>query len=437
MPIVLIFLLALVLRLGISHLGFHFDLISAAGWGEWIFKHGTKGFYENRVWIYAWPSQPPLINLIYSFNYNIFDWIVWRISYVAAVISTHNIMPGFFAWWFNFVRFFGSTLYGETIFWWGFLISMKLPAILADLGLGIIIYFISMKNTTKPLLQAMAYLFLPFSWYLSALWGQYDQLALLLVLVSFLFLNKRYFFLSVLFLFFSGQAKPTTAYFLPLYIFYFFYQKPNIKNIILAAFGVIAAFWVMTDPFGGKDPFSYTTQVILPKVFFAERFEGLVNRSFNFWQMLEPFGGRSWFLYLGLPAYLWGYLSIGVFYVWSILVILGKNDLKNLIIGLYLIAGGSYLFGMGMLDRYFFPAVVFLIILTSFCPKLWKLCLFTILLFSFNLFYSWGYPFLLRDQAWQNSLVIRIGSFAQVATFLLCLGELQLFKLWNPVKRKI
>ena len=258
----------------------------------------------------------------------------------------------------------------------------------------------------------------------------------MLLLASFLLLYKRYFFFSVLLLLLSGQAKPTSAYFLPLYIFYFFYQKPRLVNILLSLGGAIAAFWVITAPFADRDPFSYTMQVIYRKVFFVERFEGLVNRAFNIWQFLQPFGGRSWFRYLGIPALIWGYTALFITYIWAIMAVFKKRDLKSLISSLYLIAGGSYLFGTGMVDRYFFPTVVFLIILTAYYSKLWKLCLLTILLFSFNLFYSWGFPFLGRYEAWTNGWLIRFLSLAQVLTFLMCLKELKLFAVWIPLKTK-
>lgn len=435
--LLLFFIVALIFRLLLTPFGFHDDLIVHAGWGDWLYKHGPKGFYENQVWIYAWPTQPPLGILVDGFNFYIFQRLLWFFSYVAAVISVHNIFPQYFGWFFDFVKWFGIKLYSETPFPWGFVISIKLLPILADLIIGVIILILAIKAKASHLMFFLAiFLMSPFSWYISSVWGQFDQLSTLLLLVSFLLLYKRYFFLSALFLLFSGQIKPTSAYFLPFYIFYFFYQRPNLKNVALSIGGVITAFWVMTAPFADRDPFNYTLQVIFQKVFFVERFEGLVNRAFNLWQFLEPFGGRSWFRYLGISAAIWGYLSLIVFHIWAILILLKKNDFKNMMMGLYLIAGGSYLFGVGMVDRYFFPAVVFLIILTIYNYKLWKLCTLTVLLFSLNLFYSWGFPFLNKYEAWQNSFFIRSLSLAQILMFFLCLRDLKMFEVLVSFKNK-
>lgn len=434
--VILVFLSALILRLSISNLGFHDDLYSNTAWGKWIFENGPKGFYETRGWIYSSPTQPPLISLLYGFNHYLYERLMFIFATLGVWIAIFHLIPTKMLWFFNFSTWFGNSMYGETPFKFGALISMKLVAILADLAIALIIFLLARGKTARPILWSMVYLFSPFSWYLSALWGQYDQLSTFLLLASFLLLYKRYFFLSVLFLLFSGQAKPTSAYFLPLYIFYFFSQKPRFISIIFSIVGAVSAFWVMTAPFADRNPFSYTAQIIYQKVFFAERFEGLVNRSFNIWQFLEPLGGRSWFRYLGIPAYVWGYFSLVIFYIWSLLIASRKKNLEGLITASYILAGGIYLFGTGMVDRYFFPAVILLIILTTYHLKLWKLCLLTIALFSLNLFYSWGFPFLDRYQVWQNIWVIRVLSFAQVVTFIFCLKELNLFEEWIYLKNK-
>jgi hypothetical protein len=45
----------LLLRIVLSSLAFHGDIVTQAGWGKWIYENGVKGFYENNVWL-AKPS---------------------------------------------------------------------------------------------------------------------------------------------------------------------------------------------------------------------------------------------------------------------------------------------------------------------------------------------------------------------------------------------
>ncbi len=57
----------LLLRLFLSPISFHPDVYSLASWGKWIYENGPKGFYENRIWIYEWPTQFPVFNLLMLF----------------------------------------------------------------------------------------------------------------------------------------------------------------------------------------------------------------------------------------------------------------------------------------------------------------------------------------------------------------------------------
>lgn len=418
--IAIILFIAFAFRLVLSQWGFHHDLLSIAGWGDWIFKNGTKGFYENSIWIYSWPTQLPFINWLYGYSEYIFDQkILWFFSYIAAVIKSHNFFPDFFRWWFDFVYWLNS-LHMDTPYRWGYLLTIKLISILADIAIGLTIFLLVKRvaSLSKALLLSAFYLFSPFSWYLSANWAQYDQLGFLLLLLSFLSLYRRWFVLSSLLLFFSIQIKPTGGYFAPLYVFYFFLQRPSIISIVLSFFANFTAFYLITLPFVDKrNPFLYTQQIIYHVVFFKERFEGLVNHAFNFWQMLMPFGGRSSFRLLGIPAFILNYISLTFFFIWSILIV-RKNSLKNLLLSLYILASGLYLFSTGMVDRYFFPSVVFLLLLIPFYPQLLRLWLMVSAVFFINMLYSWGFPFWDPTyEAWTNGLIIRFFSFMQIVLF--------------------
>lgn len=430
--IILIFLIGFIFRVLISYLGFNIDLIIAAGWGDWVYKNGPKGFYENNVWIYAWPTQPPLMNLLYGFSGYIFDRLQWLFANIAYFIAIHRLAPTYFLWWFGFVKWFSTSLYSDTPFRIGFLISMKLLAIFSDIGIGILIYQIS-KNLVsykKAAVLTAIFLMFPSSWYISSLWGQYDQLSTLLLLVSILFLYKKYFPLSLLFFLFAGQAKPTTVVFIPLYLFYFFYQRPSIKNIIISGGLTFGAFWLITAQFTDKNPLIYTFVELLPKVFFAERFDGLVNRAFNFWQFLMPFGGRSATPFLFIPAFWWGVGSFVFFLIWAIKLLKSDNSLKTLLQAFYMVGAGSYLFSTGMVDRYFFPNIVFLGLLTCFYPHLFKWWIITHIIFFTNIFYAWGFPFLTPETTWKNAFVIRFFGLSQVIVFFICLRQMKIKGIW-------
>lgn len=437
--IILVIVLGLIFRLILSPFGDNHDLLSNAGWGEWIYRNGPKGFYENNIWIYAWPTQLPLINLIYGFNYYLFhEKLLWFVSYVEAVIKTHQFFPQHFVFWFDFVYWFGTDLFKDTPYKNGFLISMKIIPMLSDLLIGLVIYIFGIKivGIKKSLLSSSLFLFLPASWYVSSLWGQYDQLSGLLLVASFLLLYKRSFVFSTLLLFMSIQVKPTIILFMPFYIYYFLSLKPSIKSFFLSILVSGLAFILVTIPFTDKNPFIYTYQIIYPKVFNHDRF-GLATHSFNFWQMLAPFGGWSTtFRLFGINALIWGLIFLAIVNFYAFKNFIKEKNLKNLIISLYLISAGSYLFATGMLDRYFYPAIVFLGLAVFYFPKLLKWFIITALIFSFNLFYSWGFPILSDLLIWKNEYIIRFFSLLNIIVFFICFNHLGLLKKFSKSRFK-
>lgn len=143
---------------------------------------------------------------------------------------------------------------------------------------------------------------------------------------------------------------------------------------------------------------------------------------------IETFWGLVNRYLLGVQALYWGYLALISFSIWATLIIKNNLGFKSLIIGLYLVSAGSYLFVTGMVDRYFFPATIFLTILVFYYPKLFKWWIATLVVYSVNLFYSWGYPFLNDLTAWKNPLIIRIFSFLNLLIFWISISEMGLLK---------
>ena len=67
---------------------------------------------------------------------------------------------------------------------------LKLPAILADIGIGAVLYALALRwrGPRTGLVAAALFLFLPVSWYDSALWGQVDAVGTLVAVVALLLL---------------------------------------------------------------------------------------------------------------------------------------------------------------------------------------------------------------------------------------------------------
>lgn len=427
------FVAAFVLRLVLLPYGNHNDLITNTGWSEWIYLHGPRGFYENKVWIYDWPTQLPLINLIYDFNFVIFGKTLWVISTIRGFLAVHHILPEISKLWFNLETWFGWTYYSSTPFVNGHVLSMKVIPILSDMAIGVVVFLLGLKyaDKRKAITTALLYLFIPFTLYISSLWGQYDQLSALCLLLSFYLVylvkdgkrNLKGWFipLSVIFYFVAVEVKPTAVFTAPFYVFYALKQKPKFWSLILSVFVGLGLFWITTTPFSTGSPFLYTLNTIIPKVFNQTR-NVLSTQALNFWELISPMKLSSLkYSILGIKAINWGYIFLGLLNAVSIFKISKENNLKNMFLGLFVITGGSYMFVTGMLDRYYFAGLVFFLILTMFYKKTLVLWLGAAILFSINLFTSWGYPvnLQLHDVFWANYPVVRILSFLQVVIFII------------------
>lgn len=431
--IILVLLTALIFRFILSPLTFHVDLFSFAGWGERLYKEGTIGFYQSKNWLYSEPSQPPLVHLIYGFNYYLFEQkFLWILSYSAAVITTHNFYPSFFSPLFNLLNWFNS-LHGETPYRWGYVLTIKLIPILADILIGLIIYLLAKKVTTikKALVLSSIYLFIPYSFYISGLWGQYDQVSFLFLLLAFLsLLNKRLLVLSPLLLIISLSLKPTSLAFIPLFLWVYILQKPNIIKITLG-WGLAAASLVYSiSLFTNQNILEFSNNILLSKIFEKGDLR-VVNNAFNFWKIFigENLVSQNQ-VFMILPYKVWGYLIFGLLNLWSFIIIRKKSrSLENIFTGMFLVGAGSFFILTNILERYLFAGITSLLFLTIYKPHLLKYFLMMSFIFWINLFKGWWYPelfsFLRAILTWQESIVVRVLSLINVIIFIKILKNLR------------
>ncbi len=159
----LIIVCAFLFRFLLAFSAWHIDVNNHVDWGTRFFEYGAAGFYspEANVWNFTWPNQPPGSIYIYAGIYKLFGFlfsIVWWLNIKIPIFPS------------GIVTFFETNLFPALL---------KLPAILADMGIAILIYkFVelilgSSKKTKKvALFGATLWLINPVIWYNSSLWGQ-------------------------------------------------------------------------------------------------------------------------------------------------------------------------------------------------------------------------------------------------------------------------
>ena len=395
--IALLLFVAFLIRFFLLPYGFHPDIIVNANWGEFIHRNGTVGFYESPIWeTLTAPTQPPLVSLVYGWAYDVFEWgFVWILSYTTGVITNHNFYPELFSPLFSFYDWFVA-LYAETPQKIGALITLKLIPVISDLLLGLAIYVLARKRMVakKALLFPTLYLISPFSFYISALWGQYDQVTFLFALFSFISIfHKRFVYASPLLLAISVALKPTSLIFVPIYLWLYFLQKPKFKTVILGG-GIAAVVMSYTVYlFSEGSLFEFINNVLIPNMF-DKADHRIVNNAFNFWKIFfgEKLASGNQVL-LFLPAKVWGYVSFAIFNI-AAFCIARKNTkkLENTFYAMFIVSAGSFMFMTNMLERYFFAGIVCMLIASVFNTKLVKYWILASFIFWINLYKEWWFP---------------------------------------------
>lgn len=398
---VLVFL-ALALRLVLAPTFFHLDILSQAYWGEWIYNNGTKQFYYNGTWVYAWPTQPPLVNLVYAFDFWLYKWSLDVFVFIASYVVPH-LAPTYMLWYFDFVKWYTDAQYPESYLKIGFFLAIKFVAIVADLLIALVIFLMLKKdNVKKALLLSSLYLFSPFSFYISALWGQYDQVSFLFLLLSVWMLIRKDVIFSPLLFTISVSMKPTSLIFVPLFLWVYFSLRKSIWQYILGIVLAVGAALLSVAIYTNDNIFHFINNDLKNKVFFKSGFRVSTN-SFNFWHIFTGDNAREHFTpYLGIPAYVWGWVFFGIINVLGVMAVKG-NTKKSILTGFSIVGLGGWLFMINMLERYFFAGVTFSLILLFYHPQFFKYWLVVSLIFWVNLYHGWWVP---RSWEWLHQLII-------------------------------
>jgi dolichyl-phosphate-mannose-protein mannosyltransferase len=227
---------AFLLRLVLSFFGtVHLDQGSFIAWSNMLVRDGFKNFYNS------WSDYLP--------GYLYFLWGLGKI---------------------NLLGFLPEPL------------LFKLPAILADLITGCLIYKILKKSKGEKwaLIGSAVYLFNPAVLGNSAVWGQVDSLTALASILSIYLLPFNYL-LSAFSLAAGTLIKPQTAFIFPVIVFLMLKEKWRVQKITIYSLAGLFVFALGFVPFWNHGPFL---------AFIYERLNVSANQypytsinAFNFW----------------------------------------------------------------------------------------------------------------------------------------------------------
>ena len=387
----------------------HPDLLNHIDWGIRFLDLGPQKFYENIFWGVSWANQPFGTILIFAFCAickNIFFGIIEFLN------QTFSIFPSFI------VPYIEANIHAWMV---------KLPFILADIGLGYLIYRIVLqfKNISFELrsklasLATIVFLFNPVLIYNSTIWGQTDSLINLLAILGIYLIFKKNYFIGIIIFLSTFLFKLSLVIYIPIFGLLLLKRIKDWKKFILPTIIFIFFINIIAIPFK-LDGFTtykwiwymYTNRVLV-------RQGSMLNgNAFNLWALIFSIDlSKSEFTqFLGLTYQLWGRLLYIIFLIpiW-IKFLKNKLTLTSLLMALVISAFGCFIFLTNMHERYLYP-VFPLISILLFLPKP-KVTINQLVLLStihfLNLYKLWYYPsilFLKNILDWNNSALCRIMS---------------------------
>lgn len=367
---------AFILRIILAPLAEHGDVINYYYWAEDIFTNGILGFYEREIPNAMPPTYPPVTSYLFwaSGALHLLFWkIVWFIN------ASIKAFPSNLIFWLEGPR--------------GWYFVNKLPAIIADLGIIVLLHqFISSWKTKKAGNQAAIFFaFNPVFWYNSALWGQTDSVFALPMLGAFFALHKERKLVSALLFLLAILVKPTAALALPVFAIWWL-KKANVEETIKAlALSALVTFLIYF-------PFHRSGTIVWIINFFKGSLGGELNyivaNAFNIWGLIFGFENipETASLY-GLKAHMLGYLvflALGTL----MLVKIGKSklNLERVLTYSALFAFFAFLVLPRMHERYFYPVLILLTPVAVVNKRFKKLYFLLSGVHLINLYNFWWVP---------------------------------------------
>lgn len=309
----------------------------------------------------------------------------------------------------------------------------KLPAILADLATGVVIFYLSSSQSLKRRFTLMSlYLFNPAIFANSAMWGQVDGLGVFLMILSlFLFLKKRLNFLGII-LAISFLFKPIYLFAAPLFIAYQFKISPS--GTLKLIFSLLISIFIITLPFT-TNPLEVPGLIVSRYLSSLNQYQFASVNAFNFWGLLglnfQP--DNLIFVYLSLHG--WGLAIFGLIYLTVLIKIFLVRSrepnlaLSNLNLSLLVVFFALFTFATRAHERHLLTSLPFLCLLyfeNDFTSNV--LYLLVSLVYLLNLYF--GIEFLLQGGhlIFDNNLVQALSGIIVMSFTILFYKFLKTFK---------
>jgi Gpi18-like mannosyltransferase len=242
-------------------------------------------------------------------------------------------------------------------------IAIKLPATVADLGLALGVAYLLRERPRWAVGAALTVAFLPLTWYVSAWWGQFESIYVLLGLLAAIFVIADHPIPAAAALGLAIMTKPQALPFLVPFAAYaigrYGWRRATVFGLVTG--GVAAATWLPFIADGG--PSRYLSSL---GSYQDGPFAVLSLRAWNVWWLIqEPATGGDFLADTGrllgpLTPRLLGYALAGLGELAVFLAVLRRPTRDGLLLGLAASVLVAFCLLTTMHERYSYAAVIFL-----------------------------------------------------------------------------
>ncbi|MCL4416699.1 MAG: hypothetical protein M1365_08405 [Actinobacteria bacterium] len=319
-----------------------------------------------------------------------------------------------------------------------FYLVLKMPAIISDLIIGLILYK-EIKNLSPKLALFASFLFLfnPAIIFNSAIWGQIDSILALFMLIAIVGLNRNNLILSSISFSLALIVKPQAIALAPLFIIFLIrnFSLFNLLKLLVPGFVLI---FILTFPF-----FPNNTLINLAQHIFntADEYPYTSLNAYNLWGTVGfwQFDSKLW---NGLSYKNLGYLLLSGY--WIIIIYFYLKKKLSIFAAAALAALAFFFLPTRVHERYLYPAITFLILVTAYLKNRLLIILTGALsiLHFFNLYYVYVYynevylksPKILYDPALYNFLSDNSKNLSLISTALFILISIGIIKYYATSK---
>lgn len=364
----------------VMYYGHKTDMGCFTGWSDGLYQDGLRSFYLSD----GFHDYPP--GYVY-------------VMYILGAIKNIFAIAGKGEW-----------------------LLIKLPSILADLGIGYFIYKVAKKTYSNKNAALLAGLFVinPVVILNSSLWGQVDSVLTLFCLMSIYFIAEKRYGASFYSFAAAFLVKPQAVFFAPVIIFALIediflqdgYKKDKLIEVIKKAAIAIAGMFILFMPFG-RNPIHGISVIISQYIETMGQYNYLTVNAFNLYGAI----GGNWTALSPLMS-IFGYLMIACVVAFAGIVFFRSSSPQKYYISAFIVVFGVFMLSVKMHERYAFPAIAMLLMVLVSAPTTKNFIGYA--LFSMSQFFNIAWILFIYEQnpgAHFKSATVTVASLLNIILF--------------------